>query len=190
MDLSVFARGFGLGFSIAAVLGPIGVLCLRRSLVSGFRFGFVSGLGAATADATYAAVAAFGVSTVASLLVDQRFWFRLIGGAFLATPKGFIPQEDQGQIQITLEASQGISLQEMMRHELAAMNIVMRNPNVATFFARKILWPMRPTSLSIKRTKLSVHAASFALRFRAGIRRGRFMRGWPRSRAVCRGSAF
>src|SRR5947209_13358862 len=83
MDLSVFARGFGLGFSIAAVLGPIGVLCLRRALVSGFRLGFVSGLGAATADATYAAVAAFGVSAVATLLVDQRFWFRLIGGVFL-----------------------------------------------------------------------------------------------------------
>jgi threonine/homoserine/homoserine lactone efflux protein len=83
MDVSVFARGFGLGFSIAAVLGPIGVLCLRRSLVSGFGLAFISGLGAATADATYAAVAAFGVSAVATLLVDQRFWFRLVGGAFL-----------------------------------------------------------------------------------------------------------
>ena len=51
-------------------------------------------------------------------------------------PKGFIPQEDQGQIQITLEAAQGISIQEMMRHELAAMEIVLKNPNVATFFAR------------------------------------------------------
>jgi putative LysE/RhtB family amino acid efflux pump len=83
MDVSVFARGFGLGFSIAAVLGPIGVLCLRRSLVSGFGLAFISGLGAATADATYAAVAAFGISAVATLLVDQRFWFRLVGGAFL-----------------------------------------------------------------------------------------------------------
>jgi HAE1 family hydrophobic/amphiphilic exporter-1 len=55
---------------------------------------------------------------------------------FHFVPKGFIPQEDQGQIQITLEASQGISIQEMMRHELAAMAIVLKNPNVATFFAR------------------------------------------------------
>jgi len=55
---------------------------------------------------------------------------------FKFVPKGFIPQEDQGQIQITLEAAQGISFPEMVRHELAAMQIVMANPNVATFFAR------------------------------------------------------
>ena len=72
-----------LGLSIAAVLGPIGLLCLRRTLVGGFAVGFVSGLGAATADADYAAIAGFGISAVAALLVDQRLWLRLIGGAFL-----------------------------------------------------------------------------------------------------------
>jgi len=55
---------------------------------------------------------------------------------FRFVPKGFIPQEDQGQISITLEGAQGISFQEMMRHQLAAMQIVMANPNVATFFSR------------------------------------------------------
>ena len=83
MDLSVFGRGFVLGFSIAAVVGPIGLLCIRRTLVTGFAIGFVSGLGAATADATYAAVASFGISALAAVLIDQRLWLRLIGGAFL-----------------------------------------------------------------------------------------------------------
>src|SRR5262245_6262877 len=83
MDLAFFARGFVIGFSIAAVLGPIGFLCLRRTLASGFRVGFASGLGAATADASYAAVAGFGVTAVAAALVDQRLWLRLIGGMFL-----------------------------------------------------------------------------------------------------------
>jgi threonine/homoserine/homoserine lactone efflux protein len=83
MDLPITARGIVLGFSIAAVFGPIGLLCLRRTLAGGFTIGFVSGLGAATADATYAAIAAFGVSALASLLVDQRLWLRLIGGVFL-----------------------------------------------------------------------------------------------------------
>jgi threonine/homoserine/homoserine lactone efflux protein len=78
-----FARGFLIGFSVAAVLGPIGVLCLRRTLERGFLNGFLSGLGAATADASYASMAAFGVSAMATLLVDQRLWLRLIGGAFL-----------------------------------------------------------------------------------------------------------
>lgn len=83
MDLALFGRGFVLGFSIAAVVGPIGLLCIRRTLVTGFAIGFVSGLGAATADATYAAVASLGISALAALLIDQRLWLRLIGGAFL-----------------------------------------------------------------------------------------------------------
>jgi threonine/homoserine/homoserine lactone efflux protein len=83
MDLSAFSRGFVLGFSIAAVVGPIALLCVRRTLSTGFAIGFVSGLGAATADASYAAVASFGVTALASVLIDQRLWLRLIGGAFL-----------------------------------------------------------------------------------------------------------
>jgi threonine/homoserine/homoserine lactone efflux protein len=83
MDTALFGRGLILGFSIAAVVGPIAVLCLRRTLASGFLIGFASGLGAATADATYAAVAGFGISAIAGALVDQRLWLRLIGGLFL-----------------------------------------------------------------------------------------------------------
>ena len=83
MDTALFARGLILGLSIAAVVGPIALLCLRRSLASGFALGFVSGMGAATADATYAAVASFGVSALAAVLVEQRVWLRLVGGIFL-----------------------------------------------------------------------------------------------------------
>ena len=83
MDFSLFSRGFLLGFSIAAIVGPIALLCLRRTLTSGFAIGFVSGLGAATADASYAAIASLGISALASALVEQRLWLRLVGGAFL-----------------------------------------------------------------------------------------------------------
>ncbi|MBV9323371.1 MAG: LysE family transporter [Chloroflexi bacterium] len=83
MDISLFARGFLLGFSIAAVVGPIALLCVRRTLATGFVIGFASGLGAATADASYAAIASFGVTALASVLIDQRMWLRLVGGAFL-----------------------------------------------------------------------------------------------------------
>jgi threonine/homoserine/homoserine lactone efflux protein len=83
MDLPLLARGSVLGFSVAAVVGPIALLCIRRTLSDGFTVGFVSGLGAATADASYAAIAGFGVSAFASLLVDQRVWLRVVGGVFL-----------------------------------------------------------------------------------------------------------
>lgn len=81
--MELLIRGLALGFAIAAPVGPIGVLCIRRTLADGRLIGFVSGLGAATADAFYGAVAAFGLTVVADLLSGQRVWVRLIGGLFL-----------------------------------------------------------------------------------------------------------
>ena len=78
-----FLRGLVIGFSIAAPVGPIGVLCIRRTLADGRVVGFVSGLGAATADAVYGSIAALGLSAVTTLLVGHQTWLRLIGGAFL-----------------------------------------------------------------------------------------------------------
>jgi threonine/homoserine/homoserine lactone efflux protein len=79
----MFVRGLLLGFSIAAPVGPIGVLCIRRTLADGRLAGFCSGLGAATADATYGAVAAMGLTAISSALVNRQDWLRLIGGVFL-----------------------------------------------------------------------------------------------------------
>ena len=84
MDIFYLLRGLGLGFAIAAPVGPIGVLCIRRTLADGRLVGFVTGLGAATADATYGAIAAFGVSAVTGALVGLRLWIHLIGALFLA----------------------------------------------------------------------------------------------------------
>jgi len=78
-----FVRGLAIGFSIAAPVGPIGVLCIRRTLTQGRAQGFVSGLGAATADGAYGFVAAFGLTSVTAVLVGQQWWLRLVGGAFL-----------------------------------------------------------------------------------------------------------
>jgi threonine/homoserine/homoserine lactone efflux protein len=79
----VFFKGLILGFSIAAPVGPIGLLCIQRTLQRGRLAGFVSGLGAATADACYGLVAALGLSTVISFLLGLQFWLQLGGGLFL-----------------------------------------------------------------------------------------------------------
>ena len=76
-------KGILIGFSIAAPVGPIGVLCVRRTLAEGRATGFVSGLGAATADAIYGCIAGFGLTLVTRFLIDQQVWLRLFGGAFL-----------------------------------------------------------------------------------------------------------
>lgn len=76
-------KGILIGFSIAAPVGPIGVLCIRRTLAAGRLHGLASGLGAATADAFYGCVAGFGLTFISSFLVDQQVWLRLGGGLFL-----------------------------------------------------------------------------------------------------------
>jgi len=83
LDPQLLIRGIVIGFSIAAPVGPIGVLCIRRTLAGGFRLGLVSGLGAALADAVYGSIAAFGLTAVSEALIRQHDALRLIGGAFL-----------------------------------------------------------------------------------------------------------
>jgi threonine/homoserine/homoserine lactone efflux protein len=83
MSLGVLLKGLLIGFAIAAPVGPIGVLCIRRTLAEGRLSGLVSGLGAATADAFYGAVAAFGLTFVSNFLISQQTWMRLLGGLFL-----------------------------------------------------------------------------------------------------------
>jgi threonine/homoserine/homoserine lactone efflux protein len=83
VELSVLLRGVAIGFGIAAPVGPIGILCIRRTLADGRAVGFAAGLGAATADALYGAVAAFGLTLVSRALVGQRAWLQAVGGLFL-----------------------------------------------------------------------------------------------------------
>jgi len=83
MDIIFLLKGLVIGFSIAAPVGPIGVLTIRRTLAQGRTSGLVSGLGAATADAVYGCIAGFGLTFISDLLVGQQTWLRLVGGVFL-----------------------------------------------------------------------------------------------------------
>jgi threonine/homoserine/homoserine lactone efflux protein len=83
VDWSLLPRGVVIGLSVAVPIGPMAILCMRRTLAQGRWCGFVSGLGIATADACYGAVAAFGLTTIATVLVAQTTWIRLVGGCFL-----------------------------------------------------------------------------------------------------------
>ena len=83
MDIDLLLKGAAIGFAIAAPVGPIGVLCIRRTLAEGRLAGFVSGLGAATADAIYSCIAGFGLTFLSGILINQQAWLHLIGGLFL-----------------------------------------------------------------------------------------------------------
>ena len=80
---TVLVKGLVVGFLLAAPVGPIAVLCVQRTLSQGRLTGFLSGLGAAAADAIYGCVAALGLSLISRLLVEHRNWIQVVGGAFL-----------------------------------------------------------------------------------------------------------
>lgn len=84
MNISFVFKGLVIGFSIAAPVGAIGVLCIRRSLVKGPLSGFLTGLGAATADACYGAVAGFGITIISNFLLSYRVLLQSVGIVFLA----------------------------------------------------------------------------------------------------------
>ncbi len=76
-------KGLLIGFSIAAPVGPIGILTIKRTLTEGRVSGFVTGMGAAMADTFYGIIAGFGLTAIASFLLTQATWIKLIGGSFL-----------------------------------------------------------------------------------------------------------
>ena len=83
MDILYFVKGLVIGFIIAAPLGPIGILCARRTLTHGRRAGFLSGMGASTADVLYGFIAAFGLTFISDFLLSYQFWLRFAGGVIL-----------------------------------------------------------------------------------------------------------
>ena len=83
MDLDLPLRGLAAGFIIAAPVGPVNVLCIQRTLEKGWKPGVVSGLGAAFADSLYGGIAGFSITIVIQFLIQEEFWFRLIGGILL-----------------------------------------------------------------------------------------------------------
>jgi threonine/homoserine/homoserine lactone efflux protein len=83
MEFIFFLKGLFIGFAMAVPVGPIGIICIRKTLTEGRLRGLIIGLGAATADLLYCCVAAFGLTVISNTLFNQRLWIRLIGGALL-----------------------------------------------------------------------------------------------------------
>lgn len=78
-----FLKGVGAGFVVAAPVGPVAVLCIRRTLARGMRAGYATGFGAAIADTFFGIIAAFGISFLSAFLIDNEYWFKLVGGILL-----------------------------------------------------------------------------------------------------------
>lgn len=129
MEINFFLRGIIIGFSIAAPVGPIGILCIRRTLAEGTASGLVSGLGAATADAIYGSIAGFGLTLISNILISQQVWLRLIGGVFLCYLglKTFLARPSKGAV-----STKGNGL---IRHYVSTFFLTLTNPITILSFA-------------------------------------------------------
>jgi threonine/homoserine/homoserine lactone efflux protein len=83
MNLIYLVEGVVIGFSLAAPLGPVGILCVRRTLEHGVRYGLVIGVSAACCDMVYSLVAAFGITLVSDFITLEQYWIRVVGGIIL-----------------------------------------------------------------------------------------------------------
>jgi threonine/homoserine/homoserine lactone efflux protein len=124
---NLFVKGLIVGFCLAAPVGPIAVLCVHRTISHGKLAGFLSGLGAAVADAIYGTLAAFGVTVISAFLMDHRMLFQRTGGAILLVLgiRLFLTRPPQGE-----NADQETSL---FRDFLSTLVLTLTNP--MTFIA-------------------------------------------------------
>jgi threonine/homoserine/homoserine lactone efflux protein len=83
MEPIFFLKGLIIGFAMAVPIGPIGIMCIRKTLAEGHSRGLIIGLGAATADSLYSSIAVFGLTFISDVIASQHFWVSLIGGGLL-----------------------------------------------------------------------------------------------------------
>jgi threonine/homoserine/homoserine lactone efflux protein len=83
MEPIFFLKGLIIGFAMAVPIGPVGIMCIRKTLAEGHSRGLIIGLGAATADSLFGSIAAFGLTFVSEVIASQHFWLRLVGGGIL-----------------------------------------------------------------------------------------------------------
>lgn len=130
MELGPLLRGVAVGFAIAAPVGPIGLLCIQRTLAGGRLVGLATGLGAATADAFYGFMAAFGLTLLTSFLVGQRVWLGLLGGAFLIYLGARTFRAPPAQVAADLPPG------TLLRSYLSTLGLTLTNPaTIIAFFA-------------------------------------------------------
>lgn len=129
-----FLKGVAFGFLLAATVGPMWVLCLRRTLAAGALVGLASGMGIAVADAIYGAIAAFGLAAVSSFLIEQGFWIGLAGAAFLLWLGAKTLIAKPAPIEAGNEPG-GASMRDLASAFLSTLGLTLTNPPTILAFA-------------------------------------------------------
>jgi len=122
-------KGLILGFSVAAPVGPIGILCINRTINRSFASGFVSGLGAATADLLYGLIAGFGLTAISSFLISQKMWIQMVGLVFLFYLGTKTLMKREPDLKINQESGKGL-----LKDYFSTLLITITNPVTILFF--------------------------------------------------------
>ena len=139
MDPSLFARGLVLGFTIAAAVGPISLLTIRRTLAHGRIYGLASGMGVALADATYGGIAAFGLTALTSILVGGA---ASCSGSSAARSSSYLALADDRPAGPTRSRSPTTGRVSSAR-SLSIFGLTMTNPMTILSFAGDLRGPRR-----------------------------------------------
>ncbi|MFD3257306.1 LysE family translocator [Paenibacillus lentus] len=122
-------KGMLLGISIAAPIGPISIICIKKTLASGLKVGLLSGLGAATADAVYGFIAGFGLIWLSDFLLQFKGIIQLLGGLFICY-LGIKFMRPGGHIQI----QEQVARQSPLYSYIVAFLLTLSNPMTILFF--------------------------------------------------------
>lgn len=151
MDAWFFWKSLSIGLAVAAPVGPMSLLCVHRTLDHGQGAGLVFGAGVAVADLTYAAIAAFGVTAVSSVLLAGTFWIKLVGSLLLVVLGVRIALATPRADNDTSSTGSG------RRAFITAYGLTLANPPTILFFA------------SIFASVASITSASHSVTFAAGV---------------------
>ena len=136
-EVGIFYRGLVLGLMIAAPVGPVGLMCIRRTVHRGLLIGFATGIGAACADTIFGAIAAFSVSVIVEFLQRYSPIIRILGGIFMLVvawhtwhdkPRELPKGDEGGAVQVSEN-----SLGRVIGAAISSFVITMTNP--VTMFA-------------------------------------------------------
>lgn len=135
MDITILLKGVFVGLLVAIPVGPIAILCMQRTLTQGQLYGFMFGLGVATADAIYGSIAAFGVTFISNFLIQKHIWIKFFGSLFLIILGSRIIFKEK-----LINTTGHIKKTNLFNDYTSALFITLTNPITILAFASMFSW--------------------------------------------------
>lgn len=163
MDYSLFQSAVFIGVSMAAPVGPIALVCLRTTLQSGWRHGYIAGLGVASADASYGLVGATGVQGVLQFFIQLKLPLGLLGAAFLLYLAWQFWHQEASQVKLKQDDKNSGSNTSYPRSFFTLFMLTLSNPmTILSFISIFASINLRNTTAQSWQASLTMVAGIFA----------------------------